>query len=72
MGMSTRTRRGSLELIDTFDQDRSMIIDGSMNTAIGFLTVDRDSDQRAIIYLSGSDLDELAAEIARIRAERDI
>lgn len=68
--MSTRTGRGSLRINDTFTPTRTLTVIPHYAT-ITFLVADQDTDQRAEIHLGTEELDQLAAEILRIRAERD-
>lgn len=69
--MSTRTRKNNLRITDTFTTDRTLTITPGAVT-ITLLTTDRHTDQHAEVVLSATELDELAAEIQRIREERGI
>jgi len=69
--MSTRTRKGSLTIRDYTGEDREVtVIPGA--ASVVFLVVDKAADQRIEIYLGAAELDELEAEIQRLRAERGI
>lgn len=69
--MSTRTRSGSLTLADYTGEDHHLtLIPGA--ASIVFLAVDRATDQRVEICLGAAELDQLAAEILRLRDERGI
>ena len=63
---STRTRNGSLDLADTFDTDKRLIVTGNTAT-ISLQAVDRETHQHVNIALGTVELDYLAAEILRIR-----
>jgi len=68
---STRTSGGALALDDYTMEDRHLIlIPGA--AGIVFLAVNRSADQRVEIILGAKELDELAAEILRLRDELDI
>lgn len=69
--MSTRARQGHLEIPDTFDRDRSLTIEQGAGT-ITLLAVDWDMNQCVRVTLGTAELDELAAEILRLRDQLDI
>lgn len=68
---SRRTRSGSLELADPTDPDTFLII-AAGTAGIRFFAIDRDTDQRVSVYLDTEGLNELAAEVFRLRTEMDI
>lgn len=68
---SSRTRNGCLQIPDPTDPDRFLTIAPGA-AGIRFHTVDRDTDQRVSVYLDTEGLNELAAEVLRIREEKDI
>ena len=68
---STRTPKGRLTIVDYTGEDNHLtLIPGA--TSIVFLVVDRAADQRVEICLGADELNELAAEILRLRDELDI
>lgn len=68
---STRTRNGSLVLSDYTGEDHQLtLIPGA--ASVVFLATDRATDQRVEICLGTDELNELAAEILRIRDDLDI
>lgn len=68
---STRTHTGNLDIADIFNDDKRLIIIAGAGT-VHLLAVDRDADQRINIVFDTTELDELAAEILRLRDELDI
>lgn len=68
---SRSNRKGHLEIFDPIDGDRSLTIEPGA-AGIWLRTLDRDTDQRAAVYLDTEGLNQLAAEILRIREEKDI
>lgn len=64
-----RTKNGHLELTDRDEPDRKTIVIPH-HRGIILLNVNRDADQQAEVLLDTEGLDQLAAEILRIREER--
>lgn len=69
--MYARTRSGSLELDSALNPECRLIVSDE-TYGIRLIAVDRDTDQRVHVYLGSQRLDELEAEIRRIRTERGI
>lgn len=68
---STRNPKGTLTLSDYTGEDHHLILIPGAASVV-FLATDRATDQRVEICLGTEELNELAAEILRIRDELDI